>query len=50
MVPVGWEKAEVWIGVRRMWREVRRGLGAGAEGEMWCRKRVDAGPEERRTG
>ena len=50
MVPVGWEKADVCMGVRRMWRDVSRGLEAGAEGEMWWRKRVDAGPEERRTG
>jgi hypothetical protein len=33
-----------------MCREVRRGFGAGAEGEMWCRKRVEAGPEESRSG
>jgi hypothetical protein len=33
-----------------MCKEVRSGFGAGAEGEMWCRKRVDAGPEESNSG
>lgn len=32
--PEGAAKAEVWIGVRRMCREVKRGFGDGAEGEM----------------
>ena len=32
-LPVDGEKAEVWMGVRRMCIEVKRGLGAGAEGE-----------------
>ena len=49
-LPVGGEKAEVWMGVRRMCIEVKRGLGAGAEGETWCRKIVEAGPEDSKSG
>lgn len=50
MLPVGGANAEVWMGVRRMWRDVKRGLGAGADGEMWWRKRVAAGPDDSSTG
>lgn len=50
LLPVGGEKADVWIGVRRICRDVSRGLGAGACGEIWCRKSVDAGPDDRRSG
>lgn len=38
------------MGVRRRWRDVRRGLGTRADGEIWCRKSVAAGPDDRRTG
>jgi hypothetical protein len=49
-LPLGAAKVEVWSGVRRMCRDVRSGFGDGDEGEMWWRKRVDAGPEESRRG
>lgn len=45
----GW-KRDVVRGVERRWRVVRRGFGDGTEGEMWCRNRVEEGPEERRRG
>ena len=38
------------MGVDRMWRFVRRGLGCVEEGEMWKRERVEEGPEVRRSG
>lgn len=50
LLPVGGVMVEVWMGVWRMWRLVRSGFGVGACGEMWWRKRVDAGPEERIRG
>jgi len=49
--PLGRRNADVASGVCRMCTDVRRGLGVGwAVGAIWWRYRVDAGPEERRTG
>jgi len=46
----GGRKAAVCRGVFLTWREVSRGLGFGAWGDIWWIEIVEEGPEERRRG